>query len=147
MQVLEPGSSSKPSQAKPRQHLELDVREEEEARAIAGSAYSLLATAPTETTLYGPGSFRGPIRYLGPGTPVQLFAQYEQTMITRKQKPASLRTFYRIFSSIFISHLKFREKRACQVHSVRAVQRGLEGPLAQPWGQECGPRAVCYTPG
>jgi hypothetical protein len=107
--VLEPGSKAKDRKAR-EPNPELDEREEEEARAIAASSFSLLASAPTETVLYGPGTFRGPVRYLGPGTPVQLYAQYEATMGLRHQQPASLRTFYRIFSSIFGSHLKFREK-------------------------------------
>ena len=109
-QVLEPGRKAKALNAR-QPAPELDEVEEEEARAIAASSFSLLASAPTETILYGPGTFRGPVRYLAPGTPMQLYAQYEATMGLRQQQPASLRTFYRIFASIFASHLKFREKR------------------------------------
>ena len=67
-QVLEPGK--KPSQAKHVRVEDLDEREEEEAMAIAASAFSLVATAPTDSVLYGPGTFHGPVRYLAPGTPV-----------------------------------------------------------------------------
>lgn len=88
----------------------LEDAEEEEERQIASAAFSLTATAPTESTLAGPGSYRGPIRYLGPGTPMELYWEYLAVCQARGTRPASQRTFYRLFGSIFATHLKFRNK-------------------------------------
>lgn len=84
-----------------------DDAEEEEERAIASAAFSLCATAPTESTTAGPGTFAGPIRYLGPGNTMELYWEYHAIMKSRSLPWASQRTFYRIFASVFATHLKF----------------------------------------
>lgn len=84
--------------------------EEEEERAIASAAFALVATAPTESTLAGPGTFLGPIRYMGPGNTMELWWEYSAVTRSRGMQTASQRTFYRIFSSVFATHLKFRGK-------------------------------------
>ena len=58
----------------------------------------------------GPGTFRGPRRYLEHSQPVDLYHQYMVHEETEGRMPAALSTFMRIFKKIFASHLKFREK-------------------------------------
>ncbi len=88
----------------------MDDAEEEENRAIAAAAFSLVATAPTESILAGPGTWQGPIRYLGPGCPAQLFWEYRAVMEARDLPVASPETFHRVFAAVFSTHLKFRGK-------------------------------------
>ena len=91
-------------------HITAEDVEEQEERAVAAAAFSLVATAPTESVLAGPGTFAGPIRYLAPGTVAELFLEYKALMLQRGSPVASQRTFCRIFRSVFQTHLKFRGK-------------------------------------
>ena len=75
--------------------------EEEEERAVAAAAFSLVATAPTESVLAGPGTFSGPIRYLAPGTVADIFVEYKALMLQRGLPVASQRTFCRSLRAYF----------------------------------------------
>jgi len=89
----------------------LAEREEEEARAIAAAAfYNASGTAAPDILTAGPGTLRGPIRYLPPGNVAQLYWQYTEVERSRGLTPASRRTFNRIFKSVGSTHLKFRHK-------------------------------------
>ena len=83
------------------------TEEEEEDRVIAAAAFSLVATAPTESILAGPGTWQGPIGYLGPGCPTQLRWEYRALMEARDLAVANEQTFHRVFSTVFSTHLKF----------------------------------------
>ncbi|CAK9077854.1 unnamed protein product [Durusdinium trenchii] len=58
----------------------------------------------------GPGSFKGPRRYLEHAQPIDLFYQYKAHETSEGRQPASLSTFMRCFKKVFDTHLKFREK-------------------------------------
>ena len=57
-------------------------------------------------------------------------------MADREQKPASQRTFYRIFSSIFHSHLKFREKNEhAKCDWCEGYKKAIKARLSNPNGR------------
>lgn len=58
----------------------------------------------------GPGTVKGPRRYLQHGHPTHLFWEYQAVQRSRQQPVASFTTFMRIFHRVFKQHLKFRKR-------------------------------------
>jgi hypothetical protein len=88
---------------------------------------------PSMTMMFGPGTFRGPIRYLPPGSIIGLWWEYAQLQTKLSRVVASRETFYRIFRSVHGTHLKFRgktEHAACDTcsHYKRQLRDSTIGP-------------------
>ena len=58
----------------------------------------------------GPGSFKGPRRFLEHARPIDLFYQYVGLETSYGREPAALSTFMRLYKQVFEQHLRFRGK-------------------------------------
>lgn len=87
--------------------------------------------ADPESLLHGPGTLKGPRRYLQHDAPIHVFWEYVAwSRRLGEEASASYPTFLRVFHKVFKTHLNFRKAKGAQ-HSECNICCGLKQELKQ----------------